>query len=103
MVRGTDMQIAATELGAERSPIIFDRNRSPQPRVPPRTNVDRASRADSFIATLTFAGIAAHLVLRYGFKTSSLTQLVPLYVTLILGGLPLIVRLTGKIFARELM
>jgi P-type E1-E2 ATPase len=41
------------------------------------------------------------LALRYGFKTSSLAQLFPLDLVLILGGLPLIIRLTGKVLARE--
>lgn len=95
------MPIAATEPEAEGISTRFDQRPGPQPRVPPQTEIDHASRADFLIASLAVSGIAAHFALRYGFNTSSLTQFVPLYLILILGGLPLIVRLTAKVFARE--
>jgi len=97
----TQMTIAATEPEAEGISTRLDQRPCPQPRVPARVEIDGASRMDFFIAVLAIAGIAAHLALRYGFKSSSLTQFVPLYFVLILGGLPLIVRLTAKVFARE--
>ena len=95
------MPSVATEPGAERISSKAQAKLSAQPRVSPQAEVDPASRADSFIAGLAIAGIAAHLALRFGFKASLLAQTVPLYFILILGGLPLIVRLARKIFARE--
>jgi heavy metal translocating P-type ATPase len=95
------MPIAATEPGVERISSRVHQEPAPQPRVPRRSEIDGTSRADFFIATLAATGIAAHLALRYGFHAPSLAQFSPLYLTLILGGLPLIVRLTGRIFARE--
>jgi heavy metal translocating P-type ATPase len=95
------MPFVATEPGAERISSKAQPKLSAQPRVSPQAEVDSASRADFFIASLATAGIVAHLALRFGFKTSLLAQTVPLYFILILGGLPLIVRLTRKIFARE--
>ncbi len=95
------MPIAAIEPGVEGISSKADQSSGPPPRVPPRTEVDRASRTDFFIAALAAAGIATHLALRYGFRDSALAQFLPLYLTLILGGLPLLVRLTGRVFARE--
>jgi heavy metal translocating P-type ATPase len=92
---------AATEPGVERISSRVVQGPVPQPRVPPRAEVDRASRTDFFIATVAATGIAAHLALRYCFKASSLAQFSPLYFTLILGGLPLIVRLVRKVIERE--
>jgi heavy metal translocating P-type ATPase len=95
------MPIAAIEPGVEGILNGIGQRPAPQPRVPSRGEADPASRTDFFIASLAATGIAAHLTLRYGFRVSSLAQFVPLYLTLILGGLPLIVRLTNKVFARE--
>jgi heavy metal translocating P-type ATPase len=95
------MPIAATEPRVEGISSRVDQRPGPQPRVHSREDVDPASHFDFFIATLAATGIAAHLALRYGFKASSLAQFVPLYFTLILGGLPLVVRLARRVFARE--
>jgi heavy metal translocating P-type ATPase len=95
------MPIAATEPGVEGISSRVDQGPAAQSRVPPQVELDRASRTDFFIATLAATGIAVHLALRYRFKVSSLAQLFPLYLILILGGLPLIIRLTRKLFARE--
>src|SRR5258708_33058722 len=95
------MPIAATEHEAEGISSRLDPRPGPRPRVPPQAEIDRASRVDFFIAILALAGVAAHLILRYTFKTSSLTQLFPLYIVLILGGLPLTTRLIRKVLARE--
>ena len=97
----TQVPIAATEPGAKGISSRVDQEPAPQPRVPPRVEVDRASRTDFYIAILAVTGIAAHLALRYGFEASSLVQFLPLYLTLILGGLPLVVRLTRRVFAHE--
>lgn len=53
------------------------------------------------IALLALAAILVHLVLRYLFKVPELVWQVPLVVALIAGGLPLIIRLTRKLFHRE--
>jgi heavy metal translocating P-type ATPase len=95
------MPIVTTEPEAQESSNRVDRSSTPQPRVPASAETDRASRVDFLIAGLALAGIAAHLALRYVFKTSLIAQFVPLYLVLILGGLPLIIRLIGKVFARE--
>jgi heavy metal translocating P-type ATPase len=95
------MTIAGTEPGVERISKRADQRPDPQPRVPLQTAAEHTSRRDFFIATLAATGIAAHLGLRYGFKVSSQAQFVPLYLTLILGGLPLIVHLIRRAFARE--
>ncbi len=97
----THMPIASTEPGVEGISSRVDQRPGPQPRDPSRDDVDPASRSDFFIATLAATGIAAHLALRYGFQASSLAQFVPLYLTLILGGLPLVVRLARRVFALE--
>jgi len=53
------------------------------------------------IATLTIAGILLHLVLRYLLHSPPIAWQDPLIVVLILGGVPLLVPLTRKLFARE--
>lgn len=95
------MPIAAIEPGVEGISSRVDQVPAPQPRVPPQAEASRTSRTDFFIATVAATGIVAHLALRYGFKVPSLAQFSPLYFTLILGGLPLIVRLTRRVFARK--
>jgi heavy metal translocating P-type ATPase len=95
------MPITAAGHGVERSSKRVDQKLAPQPRLLPQPDLGNTSRRDFFIAALAIAGIAAHLVLRYGFRASSLTQFVPLYLTLIVGGLPLIFHLLRRVFARE--
>ena len=53
------------------------------------------------IALLTIAGILLHLFLRYLLITPRIAWQVPLIVVLIVGGVPLLVPLTQKLFARE--
>lgn len=53
------------------------------------------------IAALTLAGIALHLILRYAVHSSRLAWQIPLMVVLVAGGIPLLVPLTRKLFARE--
>ncbi|MBZ5699499.1 MAG: cadmium-translocating P-type ATPase [Acidobacteriia bacterium] len=74
---------------------------SPQPRVTAGSAVDLKSRNDSAIAVLAIAGIATHLFLRFVFKVPALAQFIPLYISLILGGVPLVFRLIRKILLRE--
>ena len=56
---------------------------------------------DLLIAAVAVFGIAAHLVLRFGLGSRGLALNFPLYVVLIFGGLPLVVRLIQKSLARE--
>src|ERR1700687_1244651 len=94
------MPIAAAETGVKRLSTRSSKGSALNPgRL--RTEADAVSRVDFYIATLAATGIVAHLALRYGFQAPSLAQFFPLYLTLILGGLPLIVRLIEKVFAQE--
>ena len=74
---------------------------SPPLRVTTGSAVDLESRNDSVIAMLAVAGIATHLFLRFVFRVPTLAQLVPLYISLILGGVPLVFRLIRKVLLRE--
>ncbi|HYM10466.1 MAG TPA: heavy metal translocating P-type ATPase [Bryobacterales bacterium] len=58
-------------------------------------------RSDTYIALLATAGILLHLALRYAFRASGAAWRAPLYVTLLLGGAPLLLRLLRKLLARE--
>ena len=53
------------------------------------------------IAAIAAVGIAAHLVGRFGFGIQGLAEVFPLYAVLVLGGLPLVLRLIQKSLARE--
>jgi heavy metal translocating P-type ATPase len=59
------------------------------------------NRKTSLIAGLSILAIALHLLLRFAFDTSPLTQNVPLLITLTLGGLPLLFDLLKKLFNRQ--
>jgi len=53
------------------------------------------------IALVTVAGILFHLALRYLLHFSPIAWQVPLILVLIIGGIPLLVPLAQKLFARE--
>jgi cation transport ATPase len=53
------------------------------------------------IAFFTIAGILLHLFLRYLLHSPRIAWQVPLIVVLIIGGVPLLIPLTQKLFARE--
>lgn len=53
------------------------------------------------IAFVTTAGIFLHLILRYGLHASKIAWQAPLIAVLALGGVPLIIPLARKLFARE--
>src|SRR5262245_34641044 len=57
--------------------------------------------APTLIALLALAAILLHLVLRYLSNVSRIAWQAPLIVALIVGGLPLLVRLTRKLVQRE--
>lgn len=53
------------------------------------------------IAGLAIAGIATHLVLRFGLHVSAPAHLIPLWIVLVLGGSPLVVELLSKLVKFE--
>lgn len=53
------------------------------------------------IAMVALAGVLSHLVLRYWLNASRIAWQAPLILVLIVGGLPLLVRLTRKLLSRE--
>jgi heavy metal translocating P-type ATPase len=53
------------------------------------------------IAMVALAGVLSHLVLRYLLNMSRIAWQAPLILVLIVGGLPLLVRLTRKLLSRE--
>ncbi|MEQ1909143.1 MAG: heavy metal translocating P-type ATPase [Vicinamibacterales bacterium] len=58
-------------------------------------------RKTTVIAALSIVGILLHLALRFGLRTTTATSQMPLLVTLILGGLPLLYDLLRKLMKRE--
>jgi heavy metal translocating P-type ATPase len=60
-----------------------------------------ASRKEAFIACLALAAIAAHLVMRFGFRLGEPVRDYPLFVALALGGAPLLWELLLKLLKRE--
>lgn len=95
------MPFTTTVTGVAGQAKNLDAKQPPQPRVTAGPVADLKSRSDTAIAVLAVAGIATHLFLRYVFFAPVLAQLIPLYATLILGGLPLLFRLIQKIRVRE--
>ena len=73
------------------------------PASPPAGNRNLLSRwtAPNFIAALAVAGIVLHLGLRYLAHVSQAAWKAPLIFVLIAGGIPLVVPLVRKAFARE--
>jgi heavy metal translocating P-type ATPase len=56
---------------------------------------------ETHIAVLAATGIVAHLILRYLMHVGVPALLIPLYLTLLVGGLPLVITLAHKLFALE--
>jgi heavy metal translocating P-type ATPase len=56
-----------------------------------------SSRQMVIIAAMALAGIAVHLVLRWGFRSEFTAYQFPLWIVLALGGAPLLVGLLGKL------
>ena len=74
---------------------------SPRPGVSSVVVGDVQVRRDVFIAAVATAGIASHIILRFGFGIRGFWQDFPLDIVLIFGGLPLVFRLIQKSLARE--
>jgi cation transport ATPase len=58
-------------------------------------------RKTTVIAALSVAAILAHLALRFVFRATPITSQVPLLVTLVIGGVPLLYDLLRKLLRRE--
>ncbi len=58
-------------------------------------------RKPAIIAALAIAGIAAHLLLRFAFHAGAAIYRLPLLVTLIIGGLPMLYELLLKLLKRD--
>jgi len=56
---------------------------------------------ETYIATVTALSIAAHLILKYLTHLPRLAYLVPLFVALAVGGIPILVTLGKKLWIRE--
>src|SRR5579864_8107628 len=56
---------------------------------------------ETYIALLASLGIGVHLALRYLTHFPSSIYLLPLYLTLIIGGIPLLITLVRKLITRE--
>ncbi len=78
-----------------------DSPHSPQPPIFNLLTADGLFQRDVLIAAVALAGIATHLLCRFGFGGRLVLQNIPLYVVLLFGGLPLVFRLIQKSLARE--
>jgi heavy metal translocating P-type ATPase len=58
-------------------------------------------RHQTIIAVLATVGIVANLILRFAFRTAPASYDIPLWITLGVGGTPLVANLTFKLFKRE--
>jgi len=56
---------------------------------------------ETYISLLASAGILCHLVLRYALHRPETASMIPLYATLVLGGLPLVADLVRKLLRLE--
>ena len=56
---------------------------------------------ETYIAGLTLVAIVLHLVFRYGLHLPTRTSLLPLFAALIIGGVPLVYELAGKLLKKE--
>ncbi|MBI4056898.1 MAG: cadmium-translocating P-type ATPase [Elusimicrobia bacterium] len=54
------------------------------------------------IASLAIVGISLHLLFRYLLRTPPFLWLLPLHVVLLLGGVPLLAKLSARLWARDL-
>jgi len=56
---------------------------------------------ETYIAGLTLVAMVLHLVFRYGLHSPTRTSLLPLFAALIIGGVPLVYELAGKLLKKE--
>ena len=75
--------------------------RTPPPWHKPGRDSRAGLRRDAVIAALAGAGIFCHLLLRFVVHLPEAASRIPLYVVLVVGGLPLVTSLLRKCIARE--
>ena len=77
--------------------------RAATPLAQPSAGWKRASphSQETYISLLSAAGILLYFVLRYAVRAPTSATLLPLYATLLIGGVPLVLALTRKLIARE--
>lgn len=74
----------------------------PEPQRPGSGSARNLQRtAATYVAILAACGIFVHLFLRYAWSASPEVAVIPLYVTLLLGGTPLLFALGRRLFALE--
>ena len=88
MVRNSDQALAVD--------IPRGRPQQPAPRTGPS---ELAPRWTKLVALVSAAGIAVHLLLRFAWSRSTAVSEIPLYVALVLGGVPLVASLCRKLWA----
>ena len=67
--------------------------------IPTKTAISPAR--DTYIAAVTVIAIVAHLILRYGTHLPAPIYLGPLFLALIVGGIPILLSLGKKLWQRE--
>jgi heavy metal translocating P-type ATPase len=72
-----------------------------QPRIFTLWSANGQFLSDVLIAGMAVVCIAVHFLLRFGFRASTFQQDIPLFLILLLGGVPLVVRLVQKSLAGE--
>ncbi len=72
---------------------------SPPAIIPAKTAISPAR--DTYIAAVTVIAIVAHLILRYGTHLPARIHLGPLFLALIVGGIPILLSLGKKLWQRE--
>ncbi|MEP7380573.1 MAG: heavy metal translocating P-type ATPase [Gemmatimonadota bacterium] len=77
----------------------MERTETPRPPRAPLATLWRLRT--SIIAVIAVAAIAAHVVLRFAVHAAPNIQSLPLWLTLIVGGIPLVTDLAGKLFKGE--
>jgi len=74
---------------------------SPQGASPRTSQFELAPRLAKMVALVAAGGILIHLLLRFVWSSSAAVLEIPLYVALVLGGAPLVVVLSRKLWAGE--
>src|SRR6202158_811431 len=72
---------------------------SPQEATPRKTSISTAK--ETYIAAVTVIAIAAYLILRYSTHMPPSIYLGPLFLALIVGGIPILLSLGKKLWLRE--
>ncbi len=86
----------------QRKPTLSHLDPEPTPPGPLRRLLSAFwRRKTTLIATFTVVAIATHLVLRFGLDATPSVYQIPLLITLIVGGGPLVFELLQKLFKRE--